>query len=158
MFPQIEVAQLVLVICKVDWQIRSPLPSAFQAQFTENSFVTNVMIVSIGRISIKGVGDLDWPIVYGQWSCDYIRGPSAFGAEYGIWLFSHLVRCGRSVWRLSVTESIRRGAGALTGRLISRNSTMGDPNHFSHTLSFLRIIDNVRVSPPSSPKCAVSKA
>lgn len=130
----------------MDWQIRSQLQSASHAQFTENRRVTNVVIVSIGRISIKGVGDVDWPIVFGQWFCDYIREHSAYDAECGIGLLSHLARCGRPV-EAPVGHRINSpGSRCSGGRLISRNSTMGYPNHFTHTLSFHRIIDNVPVS------------
>lgn len=105
----------------MDWQIRSPLQSDSHAQFTENRLVTNVVIVSIGRISIKGIGDVDWPIMFGQWFRDYIREHSAYGAECGIGLLSHLRDADGPSRSLSVTESIRPGAGAPAGWLISRN-------------------------------------
>lgn len=72
-------------------------PIGLSRTIPRKRLVTNVVIVSIGRISIKGVGDENWPIVFGQWTRDYIRGHSAYGAEWGIGLFSHLARCERSV-------------------------------------------------------------
>lgn len=151
---------IVLVSCKVDWQIRSPLQSASHAQFTENRFATNVAIaiVSIGRISKKGVGDVDWPIVYGQWLCDYIRGHSAYGAECGIGLFFHLARRRRRSVEAIVGHRLN-SLGSRWSRWQAHLTQLynGRPKSF-HTLSFLRIIDNVLVSPQSSPERVVGKA